>query len=823
MQIDIELYRRQIPVESVPPFQMSVIDIAPESPRRTLVFVHGYGGSARQWQRQLNHFAREDRVIAMDLRGHGASQVTRGGYRMVDLVRDLRELFSKLSIRTPVVLIGHSFGGAICVEFALEHPELVSNLVLIAAAGQYPLARRLRLALRIPVRLLNLAYPFMRSWLKAPPQVLKSMYQKSVRDWSGWSLFSELRVPTVVIRGHRDRVFEDQYFEQVALTIPEAVDVNVGASGHMVMLERTEAVNRAIERFLGAPMSWRDRPERSDLLKERPWLAYYDPDVPYTIGIPPVRLEAFLSSAASRFPSRAAISYFGHHTTYRRLDREVNRTAHALASLGVLPGERVMLLLPNSPQSVLCFYGVLRAGATVAFASPLSETQELIRQIKDSGARTLITTSDLRDTALHALEETGLVRVILTAIWEYMPWHKSVLLRLKRWRQGTRAPVGRTPDGVHQLSKLLYAQPDTPPEAISGQHDLAVIQYTGGTTDSPKGVMLTHRNLVSNTLQLRHWLSDAREGREIVLSVLPFSHSYGMMAAMSLPVSMAATMVVLPTFITEDVLEAIRVNRPTLFPGVPSMYTAVNDFPGVRRFGVESIRACISGAAPLPVEVQEAFEKLTRGRLVEGYGLTEASPVTHSNPLLGRRKIGTIGIPIPNTEARIVSLSRNRELAPGKIGELVVRGPQVMRGYWDDAQATEEALDKNGWLRTGDLARRDEDGYFQIIARKKEMILAGKYQVYPRDVEEVLYEHPKVKEAAAVGVERQRWPFQRVKAYVVLRKGETASEEELIDLCRRRLESYAVPWKVEFVDELPKTFVGKVLRRVLIERSEGEA
>jgi long-chain acyl-CoA synthetase len=334
--------------------------------------------------------------------------------------------------------------------------------------------------------------------------------------------------------------------------------------------------------------------------------------------------------------------------------------------------------------------------------------------------------------------------------------------------------------------------------------------------------MLTHRNLVANTLQVRHWIPDLREGREVVLSVLPFSHIYGLTTALSVPVALGGAMVVLPTFQTSSVLQAIRRHRPSLFPGVPAMYTAINDFPGARRFGVESIRACISGAAPLPVEVQEAFERLTRGRLVEGYGLTEASPVTHANPLHGVRRPGSIGVPIPGTEAKVVDLTSGRDLPPGRVGELAVRGPQVMRGYWGRPRETRETLRAGGWLMTGDLARMDRDGYFTIVARKKEMILAGAYQVYPRDVEEVLHEHPKVREAAVVGIQQKRWPSQKVKAFVVLRQGENATERELIDLCRTRLKSYAVPWQVEFVSELPKTFVGKVLRRVLIERGNNE-
>jgi long-chain acyl-CoA synthetase len=323
---------------------------------------------------------------------------------------------------------------------------------------------------------------------------------------------------------------------------------------------------------------------------------------------------------------------------------------------------------------------------------------------------------------------------------------------------------------------------------------------------------------VANALQTRHWLPRLKEGKEIFLSVLPFSHAYGMTVAMNVPIALAATMVVLPAFNTEDVLKAIRRHRPTIFPGVPTMYMALNSFPGVRRYGIESIKACISGAAPLPIEVQEAFEKLTRGRLVEGYGLTEATTVTHANPLEGPRKAGSIGLPLPSTEARIVDLANPKQtVAAGQIGELAVRGPQVMLGYWNDPEATRAAITKDGWLLTGDVAREDEDGYCEVVARKREMILAGEHQVFPRDVEEVLYENPKIKEVAVVGVQRPRWPFQRVKAYVVLREGANASEDELKAYCQRRLEAYAVPWQIEFRKELPKNFVGKVLRRLLVE------
>ncbi|MEP7358255.1 MAG: AMP-binding protein [Anaerolineales bacterium] len=351
---------------------------------------------------------------------------------------------------------------------------------------------------------------------------------------------------------------------------------------------------------------------------------------------------------------------------------------------------------------------------------------------------------------------------------------------------------------------------------------LALIQYTSGTTAQPRGVMLSHQNLVANTLQTRHWLPGLREGREVFLAVLPVSHAYGMTLALNVPVALAAAMIVLPSFVTEDVLRAIQRYKPTLFPGVPTMYAALSTYPGVRRFGIDSIKACISGAAPLPVEVQESFEKLTRGRLVEGYGLTEATTGTHANPLGGLRKVGRIGLPLPSTEARILDLGSGKPLPPGQVGELSVRGPQVMLGYWNAhaGLADRDFITRDGWLLTGDLARMDEDGYFEVVARKREMILAGDYQVYPRDVEEVLYENPKVKEVAVVGVQPPRWPFQRVKAYVVLREGASASEAELMEMCRRRLEEYAVPWQIEFRKELPKNFVGKVLRRMLIEETK---
>ncbi len=783
------------------------------------MFVHGFGGQARQWRYQLTHFADRHRVVALDLRGHGLSDAPTGRYDLPTLLGDLEQALEALQVRRPFVLIGHSFGGALGVEYALRHPARVSHLVLIAASGRYPLAWYFRLPMRLPLPLLNAVYPFLHRAIPAPPHVLHPFYYQTLQPWDGWSAFGRLRPPVLVVRGDRDRVFDRPLFERVANEIPRAEDVNVGASGHMVMLERREAVNRAIERFLGdARQTWRSGSGPGALERKRPWLSAYDRGVPPAVTLPEIPVDELLASAARRFPGRPAVEFFAGRLSYRALDREANRFAHGLLARGLQRGDRVLLLLPNLPQMVIAFFGALRAGAVATFSTPLSEPDELIRQIQDSGARFLVTLPDLTEVAARALKETGLEQVVVTRVAEYLPAWQALAFRLGR---RARRP-GAAAAGMVRFRDLLHGRSDERPLETGRPDDLAVLQYTGGTTDRPKGVMLSHRNLVANALQTRHWLPDVTDGKEVMLAVLPYSHIYGLMTAMIVPVAMAAAMVILPRFVTLEVLRTIRRRRPTLFPGVPTMYTAINDFPGVRRFNVGSIRACISGAAPLPIEVQEAFERLTRGRLVEGYGLTEAGPVTHANPFMGIRKPGSIGIPFPSTEAKIVDLGAGRDLPPGKIGELAVRGPQVMQGYWNDPKATREVLTRAGWLLTGDLARMDPDGYFQIVARKKEMILAGKYQVYPRDIEEVLYEHPKVREAAVVGVQAARGPLRKIKAYVVLRQGERATEDELIGLCRQRLESYAVPWKIEFVPELPKSFVGKVLRRILIERSQQE-
>ena len=438
------------------------------------------------------------------------------------------------------------------------------------------------------------------------------------------------------------------------------------------------------------------------------------------------------------------------------------------------------------------------------------------REAVEANAEAVLTLSRFYPDVVRPLQQEGQVRnVILTNVKTYLPWLRRTVFRLTRERQeGHRLPAYEA-EKVLWWERLMRRTPgDFEPVPVIPD-DLAVLLYTGGTTGAPKGVMLSHRNLVANVVQTRVWFADLRGGGETFLGVLPFSHSYGLTACLNVAILGGSAVVLLPTFDTEAVLKAVRRYQPTLFPGVPAMYGAINEFPKVRGYELASVKACISGASPLPIEVQEGFEKLTKGRLVEGYGLTEASPVTHANPLFGLRKVGCIGIPLPSTDARIVHPRTGRELKSGVVGELVIRGPQVMQGYWRRPEETEEAL-RDGWLHTGDLAEMDGDGYFRIINRIRDLIPVGRRQIYPRDVEEVLYEHPSVQEAAAIGAPGADGRGE-VRVHIVLRPGHQATAEEIIAFCQGRLRPSQVPRQVRFREQMPRSFVGKVLRHQLRE------
>ncbi len=558
---------------------------------------------------------------------------------------------------------------------------------------------------------------------------------------------------------------------------------------------------------------------------EKPWLAFYDEGVPPTVDIPPIPLYAFLDRSATDFPGQPALKMPLRYLplglriqavlTYRDLQAEVNRFAAGLQKLGVKKGERVAVMLPNTPQFVIAFFGALKAGAIVVNTNPTYTPHELEHQLKDSGAETIVMLSPFYERWQAIRERVPTNKVIITDIVEYIGGlFKGLTERtLRKEKMMVDVPEG---NGVYHWRTFMSL--GTQPEPVHVDHeDVALFQYTGGTTGVPKAAMLTHRNLVANAIQVASWIPTVRRGQAKVMGALPFFHVYGMTVALLFGIYTGGTVILLPNPRPIDVvMKAIHEERCDIFPGVPTMYTAIVNHPEVHKYDLSSVEACISGAMALPVEIQKKFEEITGGRLVEGYGLTEASPVTHSNPIYGKRKAGSIGLPFPSTDARIVDLNTGEPLPAGEVGELCVKGPQVMKGYWNRPEETKIALDKEGWLHTGDIARMDEEGYFYIVDRKKDIIIASGYNIIPREVEEVLYKHPKVLEAVVAGVP-DPYRGETVKAYIVLKEGEQATEEEIIEFCRQYLAPYKVPKLVEFRSELPKSQVGKLLRRVLVE------
>ncbi|MDX1991456.1 MAG: alpha/beta fold hydrolase [bacterium] len=819
IQLDFDLYRVEVPIHGLANTHLSVIDLWPESVEHTIMFVHGYAGCAETWEFQINHFARDYRVVVPDLRGHGQSDAPYTQYTMAEIVDDLHTIVETLQLPEKFILVGHSFGGSICVEYANAHPERLEKLVLVATAGEYPLPRVAAWAYRMPTAFYRLWWDYRPRW-NAEIHVMKRMMFNNMRKWKGWPLLRNIRTETLVITGERDNYFPRYVFEDAARMIPNAEIYDVGSAKHKVQLERAEAVNRAIERFISDQRkgSWREHSlQAARLIHQRPWLTSYSKETPRTIPIPRQPLHRFLESAAEWVPKHTATIFYESTLSYQQLNARVNQFAHALHGLGVRPGDRVMIVLPNLPQLVIAYYATLKIGGVVVMPNPdAPDTQahNVIKQILQTQAKVLVTVRTYAELAKTLKAQDYAIHVVFADQRESI--NDENFSRLLSTDPESPLVTQTRPLGL-SMTRLMEEASEATPHVQIAHTDLAAIVFTSGTTDDPKGVRLTHENLVANTLQTRHWVPDLDYGKEVFLSVLPMMHSYGMTGALNVPIAMGATLVLLPVFELQQVLDHIKTYKPTLFPGVPAMYTVINRAPNVRNYGLSSIKACVSGAAPLPVEVQEAFEKLTRGRLVEGYGLTECSPVTHANPLYGVRKVGSIGVPLPNTDAKIVDLATGETLPPGEIGELAVRGPQVMDGYWAESVEDEpESVQKDGWLFTGDVAVMDEDGYFQIISRKRDTIIVDGTYVYPRDVEEVLYENNKVLEAAVIGVP-DATRGQIVKAFVVPRQDATLTEAELIALCQRRLDAHAVPSRIEFRRELPKSFVGKVLRRLLVE------
>jgi long-chain acyl-CoA synthetase len=563
---------------------------------------------------------------------------------------------------------------------------------------------------------------------------------------------------------------------------------------------------------------------------KRPWLKHYDFWVPASATYPRQAVYRALDIGASNYPDRAATIFFGAEMTFRELKDRALRLANALAQSGIAKGDRVGIMLPNCPQFPISFFGALRAGATVVCINPTYTPREFERLAKDSGIRALIVMNRLAPGLMAALANTSVEQVIITGLEDYMP--EPVAARyLSESGAGAvsaddlkRQLAGMRECAIHHFSRLIeQSQPRHFHVAINPEEDLAALQYTGGTTGTPKGAMLTHFNLFANTVQSVLWRSyfSTPEGERMLL-VIPLFHVYGLTVGMLLSALQGGAMILIPKFDINLLIDAINRHRPTFFPGVPTLYVSLLNHPKAREVDFSSIKYFNSGSAPLPLDVTLAFEELTGGVLRQGYGLSETSPTTHSTSQLGLRKPESCGIPFPDTECKIVDLETGEAEVPlGEPGELCIRGPQVMRGYWNQPDETARALreDRAGggpWFYTGDVARMDEDGYFYIVQRKKDMIIVSGFNVYPSEVEEVLYSHPAVMEAGVIGVPDD-YRGERVKAFVALRPGASATGDELIEHCRAGLAKFKVPSEIAIIPALPKTVVGKILHRSLRE------
>ncbi|WP_344661339.1 AMP-binding protein [Catenulispora subtropica] len=567
-------------------------------------------------------------------------------------------------------------------------------------------------------------------------------------------------------------------------------------------------------------------PVDPDPYAERPWLKFYAAGVPTDVTIPSVPVTRLLDDAADDFGDRTALVFFGRKTGYRQLRQDVDRLAGALRELGVERGDRVALVLPNCPAAVTAFFAILRLGAVVVACNPLYTDSELRHQLTDSGAKVAIVFDGAYATLDAARPGTALEHVISVCLADFLPALKRKLLDLplgaareKRERLITPLPAGARAIPYPELMATSPGPVEQVP--VDPAHDLAVLQYTGGTTGRPKGAMLTHRNLVANAHQVRAWDPHAEPGKESVLCVLPLFHVYGLMLCVVTGVLLAGTLVLLPTFDPELVLDAVKHERPTVFPGVPPIYSKLLEHPKIGKYDLRSIRTCISGAMRLPVDTIDAFQAATGGRLAEGYGMTESSPVTLANPLNSNARPGTIGLPLPNTHVKIVDEFRQDRVLPiGAAGELVVFGPQLFQGYWNQEDETRLAL-RNGWLYTGDIGVMSPDGYVTLIDRKRDVVIASGFSIYPSEIEDVLREHPAVYDAAVIGVP-DPYRGENVKAVIQLAEGMAVTAEELDVFSHQHLAPYKVPKLFAFRDELPRNMIGKVLRRVLREEHAAE-
>ena len=548
--------------------------------------------------------------------------------------------------------------------------------------------------------------------------------------------------------------------------------------------------------------------------QDKPWLKSYQKGVPEHVKYEEICMPDVLERTAAQFPKNDALIFQGYKLNFTQLKEMVDKFATCLTDFGVKKGDAVAILLPNMIPCEVAYYAILKIGAITVMNNPLYSDRELEHQFNDSGSKVLITLDLLGNRMIDLRPKTKVKQIVITSIGDYLPFPKSLLFPLVAKKKKLAADVKAAPD-VYKWKDCIAKYQPNPPKVKNSFNDVAMYQYTGGTTGVSKGVELTHANLSKQVQQLAAWFPDFENGTEIMLGALPYFHVFGMSCSMNLSVSRGWSQVLVPKPQPEPLLEAIRHFKPTFAPLVPTMYIGMLSHPDLKKTNMSCIKGCFSGSAPLPLEVISDFEKITGAVIVEGFGMTETTPVTHTNPFAGgARKVGSIGVPISDTLCRIVDLENGTQDVPlGERGELIVKGPQIMRGYKGKPEETANTL-KDGWIYTGDIATMDADGYFAIVDRKKDMILSGGYNVYPRDIDEVFYMHPKVMEACSIGVPDPK-RGESAKIFIVLKEGQTSTQEEMLEFAKTKLALYKVPTEVEFRKELPKSNVGKILRKEL--------
>ncbi len=833
MRFDVDLHRYTIKlpkrIGSERPLEMSVVDSGAHEAEQTMVFIHGFGGRAAYWVNQLEHFQVDYRVIALDLRGHGftdaPTEADGARYDVPELVEDIEAALDILQVPQHFIMVCHSFGGALAAYYLQKNPGRVTSLVIISSAVRFLLRWPGRMVLRIQPRILTwlrkiLPYVgFNAARIYPPAHVVYLQNKNGLSVWDGTKYLRNINVPAMVILGHRDILFSQASYKEVSKLIPDVEEVVIPVSAHQVMVERPDAVNRAIERFLQAQIDplllFEYKSSKKNLRRvalkaleaERPWLKFYDTRTPYHIKPPTVALPRLLEATARRFARTPAVVYFGGKMDWRTINRLSNRFAHGLLSMRIKPGERVMLALANTPNWIIAYYGILKMGGVAVLCDVHSSKEILLDRIADTQAVALITANGRYHELAGDLQSdpraAGLHRVVFASLMDHMGWREKIKFVLMHSTQpGHSQPwlhfglsSGKLQRRFVHFRRVLKPGSNFPPDINLSVENLAAIVYSYGRSGTALPIPLTHRNLTSNALQLRHWLPEARPGAERFLAQQPLSLAYGLTGLLHLGVYLGATLILLPETNIVQLLKSIKKLQPTYFPTTPDIIQQLAYTPGVRRFGLASIRVCAVSGAPLALEIREMFEKITRGRLVEAYGLAEAAPAVMAQPLAGRRQSNVVGLPLPDTEAKIVDLDSGATLGPDQVGELWVRGPQVFAGYGGDTTKNDRATSlilQDDWLLTGDIASMDEYGFFTIIERKQNMLLRDGQRIFPRQIEDALYEHPAIA-YARVHKETDTLGVVRLNAIVTLHKNLAATDEELMKYCTRRLHPLTLP------------------------------